>query len=120
MNNWVEMVTEFHKRFRHPVNEKGYIPTIREDYLRRDLLFEEVTEYAMAESRVEKLDALADIIVLAIGTALLYGFDIDTAMARVHESNMSKLGEDGRPIYREDWKILKGPHYHKPYLDDLV
>jgi predicted HAD superfamily Cof-like phosphohydrolase len=52
--------------------------------------------------------------------AAAYGLDLDTAMQRVYESNMSKLGDDGKPIYREDGKVLKGPNYKKPKLDDLI
>jgi len=47
-------------------------------------------------------------------------WDLDEAMRRVHESNMSKLGEDGKPIYRADGKVLKGPNYKPPYLNDLI
>jgi len=48
------------------------------------------------------------------------GWDLDKAMDRVHQSNMSKLGEDGLPIYRDDGKVLKGPNYKPPNLEDLV
>ena len=48
------------------------------------------------------------------------GWFLDEALNRVHESNMSKLGEDGKPIYREDGKVLKGPHYKPPNLTDLI
>ena len=48
------------------------------------------------------------------------GWDLDTAMDRVHQSNMSKLGEDGNPILRDDGKVLKGPNYEPPYFEDLV
>ena len=47
-------------------------------------------------------------------------WDLDEAMRRVHKSNMSKLGEDGKPIYRADGKVLKGPNYQPPYLNDLI
>ena len=52
--------------------------------------------------------------------AAAYGLDLDTAMQRVYESNMSKLDDDGNPIYRDDGKVLKGPNYKKPELGDLV
>jgi predicted HAD superfamily Cof-like phosphohydrolase len=48
------------------------------------------------------------------------GLDLEAAFQRVHTSNMSKLGEDGKPIYRDDGKILKGPNYKPPFLDDLI
>ena len=68
----------------------------------------------------EMADALGDILVVTIGTALTFGLDIEEIMRRIHTSNMSKLGEDGRPIYREDGKVLKGPNYEPPKLDDLI
>ena len=68
----------------------------------------------------EMADALGDILVVTIGTAITFGLDIEEIMRRIHTSNMSKLGEDGRPIYREDGKVLKGPNYEPPKLDDLI
>lgn len=65
-------------------------------------------------------DAFGDILVVTIGTALTFGLDIEEIMRRIHTSNMSKLGEDGKPIYREDGKVLKGPNYEPPKLDDLI
>lgn len=65
-------------------------------------------------------DALGDILVVTIGTAIALGFDIEKIMKRIHASNMSKLGADGKPIYRKDGKVLKGPDYFPPYLGDLV
>lgn len=71
---------------------------------------------------INVLDGMADLQVVLSGTAVaikqLRHFDV--AFARVHESNMSKLGEDGKPILREDGKILKGPNYKPPILDDLI
>ena len=63
---------------------------------------------------------LADIVFVCYQFAAAFGLDLDTAMQRVFESNMSKLGDDGKPIYREDGKVLKGPNYYKPTLVDLV
>ena len=120
---WVKNIKEFHEKFGHPVNSQGYRPNIDEISLRNTLLLDEVEECIFATidgKRADILDALADTITVCIGTALLYGFDIDEAMARVHESNMSKLGADGKPIYRADGKILKGDEFVPPYLDDLV
>ena len=87
-------------------------------YFNQALWFDDPT--ALKASKREILDALADLIVVTVGTALAFGFDIDTAMARVHASNMSKLGADGKPVYREDGKVMKGPHYKKPELEDLI
>jgi predicted HAD superfamily Cof-like phosphohydrolase len=63
---------------------------------------------------------LADVLYVVYGFAATFGINIDTAFNRVHESNMSKLGEDGKPIYREDGKALKGPNYKPPIMEDLV
>lgn len=72
------------------------------------------------KAKKEVADALGDILVVTIGTALAFGLDIEEIMRRIHESNMSKLGEDGQPIYRKDGKVMKGPHYFPPDLDGLV
>jgi len=68
----------------------------------------------------EVLKELSDLVFVCYQFAATYGLDLDAAMDRVFESNMSKLGDDGKPIYREDGKVLKGPNYKKPRLDDLV
>ena len=66
------------------------------------------------------LKELADLVYVCYQYAANMGWDLDEAMFRVHESNMSKLGKDGKPIYRDDGKVLKGPDYKPPNLDDLV
>lgn len=60
---------------------------------------------------------LADLLYVTYGTAATFGIDIDRVFDEVHKSNMSKLGEDGKPVYREDGKVLKGPNYQPPKLD---
>ena len=70
--------------------------------------------------QVECLKELADLVYVCYQYAANMGWDLDEAMYRVHESNMSKLDEDGNPIYREDGKVLKGPNYKPPNLEDLV
>ena len=72
------------------------------------------------EHRENCLKELADLVYVCYQYAENMGWNLDEAMHRVHESNMSKLGEDGNPIYREDGKVLKGPHYQPPDLSDLV
>ena len=62
---------------------------------------------------------IADNIYVLIGTAVTLGLPLNEVFNRVHASNMSKLGEDGKPIYREDGKVLKGPNYQPPHLEDL-
>ena len=66
------------------------------------------------------LKELCDLQYVLSGFAVTFGLPFDEAFKRVHESNMSKLGPDGKPIYRDDGKVLKGPNYKKPDLSDLV
>lgn len=63
---------------------------------------------------------MTDLLYVINWTACAIGIDLEEAFKRVHASNMSKLGEDGKPIFREDGKVLKGPNYHKPDLSDIV
>ena len=73
-----------------------------------------------AENKTNCLKELADLVYVCYQYAANMGWDLDEAMHRVHESNMSKLGGDGKPIYRADGKVLKGPDYAPPNLEDLV
>jgi len=95
----------------------------------KNLIVEEFKEFLEAESslfrdspniRSEALKELADLVYVCYQYAENMGWDLDEAMDRVHESNMSKLDEYGKPIYREDGKVLKGPNYQPPNLEDLV
>ena len=71
-------------------------------------------------NHVEVLKELSDVVFVCYQFAAAYGLDLDTAMQRVFDSNMSKLDDNGNPIYRDDGKVLKGPNYKKPDLIDLV
>ena len=93
------------------------------------LVIEEFKEFLEAEDQLyrdnptvvaEALKELADLVYVCYQYAENMGWLLDEAMNRVHESNMSKLGEDGKPIYREDGKVLKGPNYKPPDLSDLT
>ena len=95
----------------------------------KDLIVEEFKEFLEAEgfllkhgynAQADALKELADLIYVCYQYAENMGWFLDEALNRVHESNMSKLGEDGKPIYREDGKVLKGPNYKPPDLTDLV
>ena len=91
--------------------------------LRMGLIHEEARELMAAKAccdAPEMLDALCDLVYVCIGFAVEMGWDFDEAWRRVHLSNLSKLGEDGKPIRREDGKVLKGPHFKPPDLRDLV
>ena len=93
------------------------------------LIVEEFKEFLEAEgmlylsnprNKAHCLQELADLVYVCYQYAANLGWDLDEALNRIHESNMSKLGEDGKPIYREDGKVLKGPNYTPPNLEDLV
>ena len=95
----------------------------------RNLIVEEFKEFLDADQnmvlmhpqdREATLKELADLIYVCAQYAENMNWDIEQALRRVHRSNMSKLGEDGKPIYREDGKVLKGPNYQPPDLSDLV
>lgn len=84
-----------------------------------ELLGIDMTEEIKA-AKAALLKELCDLQYVLSGFAVTFGLPLDEAFKRVHESNMSKLGLDGKPIYREDGKVLKGPNYKKPDLSDLV
>ena len=84
-----------------------------------ELLGIDMTEEIKA-AKAALLKELCDLQYVLSGFAVTFGLPLDEAFKRVHESNMSKLGSDGKPIYREDGKVLKGPNYKKPDLSDLV
>jgi len=91
--------------------------------LRVDLLMEEVREFADATADrdiVGIADALADILYVAYGAAVTYGIDLDAALREVHRSNMSKLDEHGRPLYRDDGKVLKSTLYTPPDISRVL
>ena len=130
-----DSVREFHRVFGLTI---GADPTVKLLQLRRSLIDEETKELfsdidaAIAylergeivprELYTNMLKELADVQVVISGTAVALKplKELEEAFQRVHDSNMSKLGEDGKPLYREDGKVLKGPNYFEPDLSDLV
>jgi len=95
----------------------------------KNLIVEEFKEFIEADykmammdisSRADCLKELADLVYVCAQYAENMDWDLEQALRRVHRSNMSKLGDDGKPIYREDGKVLKGPNYQPPNLSDLV
>ena len=97
--------------------------------MQKSLIVEEFYEFLEAHdalqemlphTREECLKELADLVYVAAQYAENMDWDLEQALRRVHRSNMSKLGEDGKPIYRADGKVLKGPNYQPPNLSDLV
>ena len=116
----LEIVREWHEAFDVPIKASPVIPEDRAP-MRLAILEEEVTELrdaVAAGDLVEVLDALCDIQYVLDGTFLEFGLHElkAKAMAEVHASNMSKLAADGRPVLREDGKVLKGPHFVPPDL----
>lgn len=83
-------------------------------------LFMKRGDETITKRKEELLKELADVLYVVYGFAVTYGWDLDEAFRRTHVSNMSKLGEDGKPILRDDGKVLKGPNYAKPDLSGLV
>ena len=90
--------------------------------MQRDLIAEEYEEfrYSMREGFEQELKELADLVYVCFQYAENMEWDLEEALHRVHKSNMSKLGLDGKPIRRADGKVLKGPNYQPPILKDLV
>ena len=115
-------VRNFHQSFGQRIGEKPELPDGNERDLRYNLLKEEFEEYEAAESTdnlVEIADALADIIYIACGTAVSYGIPLDKVFAEVHRSNMAKL-VDGKPIYREDGKVMKPEGWTPPDVEGVL
>lgn len=118
-----EMVREFHHTYGVRIQEHVGFPSEERRLLRWSLLAEEVREYGDAElanDLEEVADALADMLYIIHGTALEYGIPLDAVVEEVHRSNMSKLGADGKPVRRDDGKILKGPNYFPPDIAGVL
>ena len=116
-------VNVFMDTFGQEVKRSPEFPDLDTVALRYELIKEELQELfvAMAEKdMVEVADALTDILYVTYGAGHAFGIDLDACFREVQRSNMSKLGEDGKPIYREDGKILKGPDYSEPDLKKVL
>ncbi len=125
MKTEIEMVKAFQKAYGHPVPDSPkYLPVSR-CLMRHSLIAEEVNELLAAtinKDLVEVADAIADCFYILMGTAIEFGIadKMEAVFHEVHRSNMSKLDEEGMPIYREDGKVLKGPNYSKPELTPII
>lgn len=118
-----EMVEEFHRTFGCYVADIPSLPPTNRRKLRVRLIQEELNELGASfddDDLTGVADAIADLLVVVYGTAVECGLDADALVAEVHRSNMSKLGEDGKPIIREDGKVLKGPNYSPPDLRPMI
>ena len=116
-------VWHFMHSFGQETLSRPTLPHVDLAELRLDLIQEEVDELATAiidQDIVEIADALTDILYVTYGAGHAFGIDLDTCFTEVHRSNMSKLGIDGKPIYREDGKVLKGRGYTPPQLAKII
>jgi len=114
-----ELAGDFMNAFGQEVLTEPTLPDTSLAKLRLELIreeFEELTVATNAMDIIEIADALTDILYVVYGAGHAFGIDLDACYREVHSSNMSKLGEDGKPIYREDGKVLKGPHFRSPDL----
>lgn len=96
------------------------VPDLETVVLRKMLIEEEVREFIEAEDLANMAKELADILYVVYGTAHAYGIDLDEVFKAVHYSNLSKLGLDGKPIYNEHGKVMKGPNYHEPPIHKVL
>ena len=122
MTNWFKDVENFHKAFGQRIGTKPELPNDNERSLRMRLLAEEFSEYNSAEydnDLIEVADALADIIYIALGTAVSYGIPLDTIFDEVHRSNMAKL-VDGKVLRRADGKIKKPDGWQPPDIKSIL
>ena len=109
--------------FGQEVKSKPGFPEEKIVKLRYDLIKEELLELELAVKQrdlKEVADALTDILYVTYGAGLAFGIDLDRCFNEVQKSNMSKLGENGKPIYNDQGKVMKGPNYFKPNLNKFV
>ena len=118
-----EKVKLFMKTYGQEVKDKAGLSDAMTNKLRIDLIkeeLEELTEAMKDENLLEVADALTDILYVTYGAGHAFGIDLDKCFEEVQDSNMSKLGEDGKPIYNESGKVMKGPNYFKPDLSKYL
>ena len=122
MSNFEDVKT-FMKTFGQMVKTKPQFPDEKTMQLRFDLIEEELNELeqAMENKNLKEIaDALTDILYVTYGAGYAYGIDLDKCFKEVQRANMSKLGVDGKPIYNEKGKVMKGPNYSEPNLKQFV
>ena len=116
-------VKKFMQTFGQEVKNKAALPNDKIIKLRYDLILEELNEFKQAldqKDLKEVADALTDILYVTYGAGHSFGIDLDKCFEEVQSSNMSKLDENGKPIYNESGKVMKGPKYFKPNLNKFV
>ena len=122
MSNF-EYVKTFMKTFGQEVKEKAEFPSDKITSLRYELIKEELAEFkdALEKKDIKEVaDSLTDILYVTYGAGHSFGIDLDKCFEEVQNSNMSKLGLDGKPIYNEKGKVMKGPNYFEPDLKKFV
>ena len=122
MSNFNKVKT-FMETFGQEVKTKPSFSTDKINNLRYDLIKEELEELKEAmenKDLLEVADALTDILYVTYGAGHAFGIDLDRCFEEVQSSNMSKLGKDGKPIYNESGKVMKGPKYFKPDLTKFI
>ena len=122
MSNF-ESVRKFMETFGQEIKEKASFPNEKITSLRYDLIKEELEELKEAidsKNIKEVADALTDILYVTYGAGHAFGIDLDKCFDEVQSSNMSKLGRNGKPIYNEFGKVMKGPDYFEPNLSKFI
>lgn len=125
MKKQLQQLWNFQESYNSTRNLKPTLLDPTESMLRYELGKEELLEYLEAcnnDDLVEITDALVDQLYILLGTMVAHGLQdiIEDVFDEVHRSNMSKLGEDGKPIYREDGKVLKGPNFTPPNIEQFL
>ena len=118
-----EKVGLFMSTFGQEVKTKPSLSSEKINNLRISLINEELEEFKQAiknNDLKETIDALTDILYVTYGAGHAFGVNLDKCFEEVQKSNMSKLGKDGKPIYNEEGKVMKGPNYFKPNLSKFV
>ena len=118
-----QKVKKFMQTFGQEIKENAEFPSEKITKLRTDLIEEELSELRIAitnKNIKEVADALTDILYVTYGAGHSFGINLDDCFNEVQKSNMSKLGSDGKPIYNERGKVMKGPNYFKPDLSKFV
>ena len=118
-----EKVGDFMEAFGQKVEMEPTWPDFNTRELRLELIQEELDELSDAvadRDMIQIADALTDLLYVVYGAGHSFGLDLDECFEEVHRSNMSKLGENGRPIHREDGKVMKGPGYFEPDLEGIL
>ena len=116
-------VKNFMEKYGQEVKTKSFFPSEKIVQLRYDLIKEELDELSVAikdKDIVEVADALTDLLYVVYGAGHSFGIDLDKCFGEVQRSNLSKLDIDGKPIYNESGKVMKGPNYSKPNLKQFL